>query len=151
MLVKRMVQQKDKPRRRTDIRASLLQKLNCWHAQGCGLLLWSLTCMREYADRFSVLAVPTWVKSAPMKACSMPIQTVIGISSCWLGFFRWYAVAESSCIPLSSVPSPRRCFSPYLIREKLKHILIKFLTSISNVNSEFNQRTLINLCQIHMF
>jgi len=32
-------------------------------------------------------ATYAWVKSAPMKACSMPINTVMGMRSCRLGFF----------------------------------------------------------------
>lgn len=31
----------------------------------------------------------TWVNSAPMKACSIPIHIVIGMRSCWYGFFSW--------------------------------------------------------------
>lgn len=55
------------------------------------------------------------MKSAPMKACSIPIHTVIGMSSCWLAFLHWFIVAESSATPDSSLADsdPFR-FSPYL-------------------------------------
>lgn len=57
----------------------------------------------------------TCVKSAPMKACSIPIQTVIRISNCWLGFLHWLSVAESNAMPDNSFADsdPFR-FSPYL-------------------------------------
>lgn len=57
----------------------------------------------------------TCVKSAPMNACSIPIQTVIKISNCWLGFLHWFSVAESRATPDSSFADsdPFR-FSPYL-------------------------------------
>lgn len=34
-----------------------------------------------------IINQPTCVKSAPMNACSIPIHTVIGMRSCWYGFF----------------------------------------------------------------
>lgn len=71
-----------------------------------------------------IIGVPTWVKSAPMKACSMPIHMVIGISSCWLGFLRCDAVAANNCRPVSSPLSPLSCFSPYLNRNKIRAIYI---------------------------
>lgn len=57
----------------------------------------------------------TWVKSAPMNACSMPIQTVIGTKSCWLAFLHWFIVADNNAIPDNSLADsePLR-FSPYL-------------------------------------
>lgn len=57
----------------------------------------------------------TCVKSAPMNACSIPIQTVINISNCWLGFLHWFNVAESNATPDNSFADsdPFR-FSPYL-------------------------------------
>jgi hypothetical protein len=69
-----------------------------------------------------IIGVPTWVKSAPMKACSMPIHMVIGISSCWLGFLRCDTVAANNCRPVISPLSPLSCFSPYLNRNKIRAI-----------------------------
>jgi hypothetical protein len=82
------------------------------------------------------------VKSAPMKACSMPIHTVIGISSCWLGFFSWYAVADSSCIPVSSALSARLCFSPYLKGDAV-YANAAHNRYISNTNRKFIQQVLL--------
>lgn len=57
----------------------------------------------------------TWVKSAPMNACSIPIQTVIGTKSCWFGFLHWFIVADNNATPDNSFADsePLR-FSPYL-------------------------------------
>lgn len=50
-----------------------------------------------------------------MKACSIPIQTVIGTKSCWFGFLHWFIVADNKATPDNSLADsePLR-FSPYL-------------------------------------
>lgn len=60
----------------------------------------------------------TCVKSAEMKACSIPIQTVIGIKSCWLAFLHWFIVADNKAMPDNSFADsePFR-FSPYLMNK----------------------------------
>lgn len=51
-----------------------------------------------------------------MNACSIPIQTVIGISNCWFGFLHWFSVADNNATPDNSLADsdPFR-FSPYLL------------------------------------
>lgn len=66
----------------------------------------------------------------------MPIHTVIGINSCWLGFRHWFSVAESSATPDNSLADsdPFR-FSPYLNtnRNRVTNDLNIVITMIANL------------------
>lgn len=61
-----------------------------------------------------------------MNACSIPIHSVMGMSNCWLGFLSWYAVADSSWIPVNFAASEVLCFSPYLNKETVMLIFHAF-------------------------